>query len=190
MSLNLRGLGTRETLVLVNGMRIGAGDITGNATDIAGIPKSAVERIEIVLDGASAIYGADALGGVVNIFLKEDYQGVSTSLRVGSPTDGGMFETTANVGTTFSWDSGQLTANVDFHTNDKLQASEADAVLLSQVSVGSFNQLLPPGGGAARPANVYVFQDDGSHGSLQCDDGLLLAGADRFCQRPEPDDDW
>ena len=162
VSLNLRGLGTRETLVLVNGMRIGAGDITGNATDIAGIPKSAVERIEIVLDGASAIYGADALGGVVNIILKEDYQGVSTSLRVGSPTDGGMFETTANVGTTFSWDSGQLTANVDFHTNDKLQASEADAVLLSQVSVGSFNQLLPSGGGATRPANVYVFQDDGS----------------------------
>ncbi len=160
VSLNLRGLGTRETLVLVNGMRIGAGDITGNATDIAGIPKSAVERIEIVLDGASAIYGADALGGVVNIILKDDYQGVSTSLRVGSPTNGGMFETTANVGTTFSLGNARLTANVDFHTNDKLQASEANAVLSSTVARVSFGQKVP--GGASHPANVYVIEADGS----------------------------
>ena len=76
--VNLRGIGTGETLVLINGKRMGAGDMIGTSTDIAGIPIEFVERVDVVMEGASAIYGADAVGGVVNIVLRQQYDGIET----------------------------------------------------------------------------------------------------------------
>lgn len=89
--VNLRGLGEASTLVLVNGRRIashaGTG-LTGSATDLNAIPLAAVERIEILKDGASAIYGADAVGGVINFILKRDVHGLDLQLD-GSQASGG-----------------------------------------------------------------------------------------------------
>jgi len=87
-SANLRGLGSDSTLVLINGLRA---PVTGlqSSVDISAIPLNAIDRIEIVTDGASALYGSDAVGGVVNFILKKDYSGAETSAEVGYPTDGG-----------------------------------------------------------------------------------------------------
>lgn len=78
-TINLRGMGENRTLVLVNGKRVPqfptATGGTTNFVDTSTFPSSAVERIEILTGGASAIYGSDAVGGVVNIILKKDYQG-------------------------------------------------------------------------------------------------------------------
>ena len=74
---NLRGLGSRRTLVLVDGRRIAKSPIVGDAVDMNSVPMAAVERIEILLDGASAIYGSDAIGGVINIILRKDFEGVA-----------------------------------------------------------------------------------------------------------------
>lgn len=98
--VDLRGLGSDNTLVLVNGRRVaasGAGPTWFTPfTDLNSIPLSAVERIEILTDGASAVYGADAVAGVVNIILKKDYQGAEISVSHGDSTDGGASERRVN----------------------------------------------------------------------------------------------
>lgn len=72
---NLRGLGSRRTLVLVDGRRVAKDPQVGDATDMNSIPMAAVERIEILSDGASAVYGSDAIGGVINVVLRKDFEG-------------------------------------------------------------------------------------------------------------------
>lgn len=89
--VNLRGMGADATLTLLNGKRL-AYDSTVQSIDISAIPMGAVERVEILTDGASAVYGSDAVAGVVNILLKPSFEGLETSIRLGSTSDGGNFQ--------------------------------------------------------------------------------------------------
>ncbi|SDI92994.1 TonB-dependent Receptor Plug Domain [Pseudomonas flavescens] len=92
-ALNLRGLGPNHTLVLINGRRVAdyptayGGRV--NFTNLANIPSSAIERIELLSSGASAVYGSDAIAGVVNIILKETTEGVEVNIRAGTTERGG-----------------------------------------------------------------------------------------------------
>ena len=90
--VNLRGLGALSTLVLVNGRRVAASGQFGDFVDISNIPVAAIERIEILQDGASAVYGSDAVGGVVNIILKKRAPGLAALGRIGTTTEGGGLE--------------------------------------------------------------------------------------------------
>jgi iron complex outermembrane recepter protein len=74
---NLRGQGSASTLVLLNGRRVAAHGLTGSAVDVNQIPFAALERIEVLKDGASAIYGTDAIGGVINFITKKNFKGIS-----------------------------------------------------------------------------------------------------------------
>ncbi|RYY25456.1 MAG: TonB-dependent receptor [Sphingomonadales bacterium] len=76
---NLRGQGASATLVLLNGRRVAAHGLTGSAVDVNQIPFAAIERVEVLKDGASAIYGTDAIGGVINFITKKDFQGIGLS---------------------------------------------------------------------------------------------------------------
>ena len=76
-SANLRGQGSASTLVLLNGRRVAAHGLTGSSVDVNQIPFAAIERVEILKDGASAIYGTDAIGGVINFITKTNFQGIS-----------------------------------------------------------------------------------------------------------------
>ena len=76
---NLRGQGSNATLVLLNGRRVAMAGLNGGVVDLNSIPMAAVERVEILKDGASAIYGTDAIGGVINFILRKDFTGVSVS---------------------------------------------------------------------------------------------------------------
>lgn len=124
-SLNLRGLGADATLTLLNGHRMSyAGFVQG--VDISAIPVEAVSRIEIVADGASAIYGSDAVAGVGNVILKRDYEGATVGARYGTATEGGMTtrEYTATAGTT--WSSGGLIATYKDASVDPIRAVDRD----------------------------------------------------------------
>ncbi|MBL0143441.1 MAG: TonB-dependent receptor [Betaproteobacteria bacterium] len=88
-SANLRGLGAANTLVLLNGRRVSTHGAKGNAVDLNSIPLSAVERVEVLKDGASAIYGTDAIGGVINFILRRDFKGVEVAGAVDVTEDGG-----------------------------------------------------------------------------------------------------
>lgn len=121
--LNLRGLGQDASLTLLNGRRMSYGGFT-QMVDISAIPLEAVDRIEIVADGASAIYGSDAVGGVGNVILRRDFSGVTVGGRYGSATDGGLTtrEYTATGGTT--WSTGGLIATWKRSDNDPIYANQ------------------------------------------------------------------
>ena len=84
--IDLRGLGSSRTLVLVDGRRISKAPFTGSVQDLNQIPLAAVERIEILSDGASAIYGTDAIGGVVNVITRKNFNGVQFNYGSGNPS--------------------------------------------------------------------------------------------------------
>ena len=86
--LDLRGLGVGATLVLVNGERQPLSGLNGDFVDVSTIPLSAVKRIEVLPDGASAIYGSDAIAGVVNIIMRNDFEGAESQLRYGTAIGG------------------------------------------------------------------------------------------------------
>ncbi|MEO5694148.1 MAG: TonB-dependent receptor plug domain-containing protein, partial [Usitatibacter sp.] len=88
-SANLRGLGASSTLVLLNGRRLTTHGAKGNAVDLNSIPLAAVERVEVLKDGASAIYGTDAIGGVINFILRKDFKGVEINASTDITEDGG-----------------------------------------------------------------------------------------------------
>jgi len=100
-SVSLRGLGADSTLILVNGRRVSVSPFAKNIdtafVDINNIPVNAIERIDILKDGASAIYGSDAIAGVINIVLKDDFEGVEISGKAGTTADGGGEETNLSI---------------------------------------------------------------------------------------------
>ena len=135
-SVNLRGLGSGSTLVLLNGRRLAPASSIGNITDISMIPASAVERIEILTDGASSIYGSDAVAGVVNFILRDDFEGVETSLRYGLATQNRSAEEFGvNATGGLNWDSGNAILTLDYLNQEDLGVEDR-----------SFSQsALPPG---------------------------------------------
>jgi iron complex outermembrane recepter protein len=127
-AFNLHGLGVGATLTLVDGHRIAAGGDNGDFVDISLIPLSAIERIEVLADGASALYGADAVAGVVNIILRKDFEGAESSVRYAAPTQGGGDETTASQVLGHSWTGGNAMLVYQFDKQNILDASGRDFV--------------------------------------------------------------
>lgn len=110
-ALDLRGMGTQRTLVLVDGHRQVPSIPGTSAVDVSNIPSSLVERVEVITGGASALYGADAVSGVANFILKKDFQGVEASARYGGSTRGDLHSYSADVlaGTNFADSRGNVT---------------------------------------------------------------------------------
>jgi iron complex outermembrane receptor protein len=127
-SISLRGLGPDATLVLINGRRVGASafaeGISNSFVDINNIPVSAIERIDILKDGASAIYGSDAIAGVVNIILRKDIEGIELSLGYGDDNGTGYDETKASLVWGVKADKGSASIILDYFTNGTLSAED------------------------------------------------------------------
>src|SRR6185312_12817312 len=120
---NLRGIGQDATLTLLNGRRMSYGGYD-QAVDISAIPVEAVDRVEIVTDGASAIYGSDAVGGVVNVMLKRDFDGVAVGTRYGRAADGGLATHEYNVTAGTTWSTGGLIATWKKESNDPIYSDQ------------------------------------------------------------------
>lgn len=123
--VNLRGLGQRATLVLVNGRRI-APSGTGSFVDISLIPVTAIDRVEILTDGASAIYGSDAVGGVVNFILRDDFEGLETLVQAGTATQGGGDQLVAGATAGTRWSSGRAMLSYEFRREGEIKAKDRD----------------------------------------------------------------
>ena len=126
--LSLRGLGANRTLVLVNGRRHVAGIAGQQAVDIGSIPPQLIERVDVLTGGASAVYGADAVTGVVNFILKDDYEGFQLDAFTGVSSEGDANQSTLSLiwGKNLFNDRANFTVAVDYRTDDGLQASERD----------------------------------------------------------------
>lgn len=135
-SVTLRGVSEGTTLILLNGRRMAPG-FRSAAVDISAVPLSAIERVEVLTDGASALYGSDAVGGVVNFVLRSDFEGAETRLRSGwadSVNEYRLSQTLGNV-----WGSGNALLSVDYYKRDLLWTRDR-AFVPSTSIVGS---LLP-----------------------------------------------
>jgi iron complex outermembrane receptor protein len=128
-SVNLRGIGTSSTLVLLNGRRMAnfasPGDDAG--VDLNNIPAAAIQRVEILLDGASALYGTDAIGGVINFITRRDFRGAEMSAYVGASQEGGAGKRAASLaaGTgDYGSDGFNVFGVLDLQQTDSLSTSQ------------------------------------------------------------------
>lgn len=152
VGINLRGLGARSTLVLINGKRLAPSGSDAAFADIGTIPLSAVERMDVLPDSASALYGADAVGGVVNFVMRDNFVGSDTLVRGGSGTKNtlGEYQAAQTIGS--RWDSGNAMVSVEFYRRDALPASARRYGTSNLTSLGgnNFDTLL------SNPGNIIV----------------------------------
>lgn len=180
--LNLRGLGANRTLVLVDGRRHVGGLQGASAVDIGSIPMPLVERVEVLTGGASAVYGADAVTGVVNFILKDDYEGLEIDANYGLSEygDGEQKALSAVFGRNFDNGRGNITVAVDVRQDDGLQVTDRSNGALA----GSARDWVNPdlrfqqgdiGSGTPNLAAYYNFANTGLNNF-----GLPIPTADEF----------
>lgn len=128
--INLRGLGTNRTLVLVDGKRRVSGSRDGSQVDVSAIPAAMIESVEIITGGASAVYGADAVSGVVNIILKDDMEGLELAGRYGisSRGDAATYMLSAAGGGSFAGGRGSARFGVTYNKSETLRYVDRDYV--------------------------------------------------------------
>jgi iron complex outermembrane receptor protein len=184
--INLRGIGSSRSLVLVNGRRLPVGPQIGSAQDLTNIPMGAIERIEVLTDGASAVYGSDAIGGVVNVILRKDFTGAEAMIGAGSvdPEGGDREEGSAVFGASNS--TSRIIAGVSWNDRDIIFARDFDwynpgasVYGNSYTTLGNFDWASFPGGCSASEA-FYLFGSPNAHdGSGQrCAYNFALVSAD------------
>jgi iron complex outermembrane recepter protein len=121
---DLLGLGPGATLTLLDGHRIAPGGLDGSIVDVSLMPLSAIDHFEVLTDGASAIYGSDAVAGVVNIVTRRALEGAETSIRYGQSTQGGAGEFTGSQLLGHTWSSGNVLLDYEYDDSQGLDASE------------------------------------------------------------------
>ncbi|WP_336968215.1 TonB-dependent receptor [Sphingobium aromaticiconvertens] len=124
-TINLRGLGSDATLTLLNGHRL-AYNGSRQGVDVSAIPLGAVDRLEVVADGASALYGSDAVAGVANIILRRDFEGLTVDLDGGLATQGGYSRQRVAATTGAKWRSGGIIASYEYARSTSLRSDERD----------------------------------------------------------------
>ncbi|WP_105167697.1 TonB-dependent receptor [Pseudoalteromonas sp. T1lg23B] len=155
---SLRNLGSEYTLVLLNGRRMVSSD-SGGTIDLNSIPLAAIKRVEILKDGASALYGSDAIAGVVNFILKDDVQSTTISARYDKPKDtsSSNFSITTGFGD-LSVDGFNITAAYSRDEQDNLRSVDRDFAKTGFISFEHSGQdlLAVAGSSSAIPGNAYV----------------------------------
>lgn len=149
---NLRGIGADKTLVLLNGRRIANFALDGGSVDLNALPLAAIDRIEVLKDGASAIYGTDAVGGVINFITKDDFTGVGVEANYLSPEQAGGGRT---YGASLSAGFGSLSEN-KFNVFGVLTAQRTDpleAMDRSYAKTGFKPELAYKSSGTTFPGN-------------------------------------
>jgi iron complex outermembrane receptor protein len=124
VAVNLRGIGSNATLLLLDGRRFPPAGTQGQFTDASVIPSLAIERLEVVADGGSAIYGSDAITGVVNIIPRKDFVGAESVARYGAADAYDDWSIGQLFGT--NWQSGHLMAAIDYSQHSSLNGQDRD----------------------------------------------------------------
>ena len=139
-TIDLRGLGPQRTLVIVDGERVPGSSTTG-VVDLNSIPAGLIDRIEVVTGGASAVYGSDAIAGVVNFILKDDFEGAQVTVGTGGGFDGNAQYETADFlfGGNFDNGRGNLVTYVSYFNRDGVKQSQYDYSRVSASVVYGFD---------------------------------------------------
>ena len=196
--VSLRGLGMAYTLVLVDGRRLGnhsmAQNITTAFSDLNGVPMAVVERVEVLLDGASAIYGSDAVAGVINIITRDNFDGLEINVGYSNTADSDMGTQTYSItGGTVS-ENGNAWINVDYMQRNSLQHDDRDyAASANQGPAGGYDFRSSsgnPGSIKILPGSENGFESGfyqvpaGSTGTPTAEEIISAPGINRFDYNP------
>ncbi len=134
--LDLRSLGSNRTLVLVDGRRHVSGQAGSAGVDIGAIPTSLVERVEVLTGGASSIYGADAVSGVVNFIMKDNFEGTEIDLQGGVPGDsgGGEWQLSLTHGQNLMDDRLNITVSASYRSREETKMRDRDWAINSGIA--------------------------------------------------------
>jgi outer membrane receptor protein involved in Fe transport len=157
-TVDLRGFGPHRTLVLLNGRRV-APFGTGNAVDLNNIPRFLLERIEIITGGTSAVYGSDAIAGVVNFITRSDYSGfgIEGALSIAEEGDAEVYEVSTAYGHDFSGGRGNVTVYASFLERKSLLADAREFTRYAWFDDWQGN--LYTGGSPATPPGLIIYPE-------------------------------
>jgi iron complex outermembrane receptor protein len=172
---DLRGIGANKTLILLNGRRLANNAFDSSAPDLNMIPFAALERVEVLRDGASSLYGSDAVGGVINFITKKDYRGGTVTVGADNAQHGGGSANNANIGFGFGdldQDGYNIFAMADHQYQHALSGTQRD-----------YNRRYPGGlSGSTSPANYYQGGNSANPAGPSCAKGtFLIPAADGSC---------
>lgn len=148
---NLRGIGPTATLTILDGHRVSTAGTQGQLVDPSFLPTLALERVEVIADGASAIYGSDAVAGVINLIPRKGFDGAEVSYRVGAADGYWDYQVAGIVGG--GWNGGHAVFAIDHVWNSALTGSERDFVSDDRRSFGGANGLVTT---CARPGTLTI----------------------------------
>ncbi len=165
--VDLRNLGSARTLVLVNGRRfVQSSSGVASAVDLNNIPVAMIERVEVLTDGASAVYGSDAVAGVINVVTKKSFEGTEVAVKHGDSVDGGGATNDISITTGIDLDRGSVVANLTVAQRDELAYSDRDwAGYLSSyhpngnIYLDGLGMVQMNEAGEIEPGTVYDLQD-------------------------------
>ena len=178
-AINLRGIGVTATLPLLDGFRLPANGIAGAFIDPNFLPTNAIQRVEIVADGASAIYGSDAISGVVNLIVRKDFEGAESRGRYSVADGYDSYQLGQLLGT--QWDSGGAMIAYEYSKSSELPGSERDFYRLNLTDAGGRDYRV----GTCNPGNIlmggvsYALPTPRADGTI--DPNSLIAGTRNLC---------
>lgn len=186
-AINLRGLGQQATLTLVDGHRVVATGAASNFTEANQVPIAAIARIEVIVDGASAVYGSDAVAGVVNFVLRKDYDGIEASARLTNQVGGFEYAPSITAGKTWGdlagLGNGNILVSYEYGHRNPYLAGQNKFLRQNLTPLGGpDNRLNGTTATLAGPANIYVQNADGSANPV-----LARAGAYTYYGLPQGD---
>lgn len=191
-TIDLRGAGSSRTLVLIDGKRFpGSPTLGGASANLNAIPMAAVERIEILTDGASSTYGSDAIAGVVNIIMKKNFQGLEFNVGGGSrERDGGLTSKEFSVVAGYEMDKGNITFAFDHQ--DRKGIADADRDFTAAKINGDYDTAqayVDTDGWSIYGATIASPDFSTTSASLLCDDLIAEYGSDTF-RKVKADTHW
>lgn len=151
--LDLRGLGPNRTLVLLNGRRVAPSSM-GSSIDVNNLPRSLMDRVEIITGGASTVYGSDAIAGVINFITRQNFEGIGfdASYSVTAEGDSNIFDANVVYGHNLSSGRGNITVYAGYYERDPLFASERE--ISSKVLFDNWEGEVVEGGSSRIPAGI------------------------------------
>lgn len=165
-TVDLRGLGATRTLVLVNGRRLNP-SVNDGTVDLNNVPTRLIERVEVVTGGASAVYGSDALAGVVNFILKEDFEGLDIGYQNGfsDEGDGNEYQVDMVLGGNFAEGRGNTTVYASYYDRESISQADRSYTRVDfqgGSSTGITGRLDEVSNNPFTPSGNYAFDADGS----------------------------
>ncbi len=163
--VELRGLGSQRTLVLLNGRRLGNISNATSAPDVNVIPTALIERVEVLKEGAGAVYGSDAIGGVVNFITRTDFDGVELNYDYGVADAGDGASNTVSMAWGASGEKGSISLAASYQKQDEISSGDR---AFTREAIYFYTYVFPGGSSRTPTGRIFLSEDHPLQAQLDC----------------------